>query len=144
MTITRFVKHFSVTRQQWLAAVLMLSPLGLAFAWQSSTTPVKPSALPALAPSPSAQFQQTVQQQQVRDQVQKSQLQQRLRQHVSDTTKRPFANDLKAQQQLDQASHAQQDRNRASQQDLLNRYQNAPVLPRVLPKSLPAPALDGD
>jgi len=124
--------------------VLMLAPLGLAFAWQSSATPVKPSVLPALTPSPSAQFQQVVQQQQVRDQLQKSQLQQRLHQNVSDTTKRPFANNPKAQQQLDQASRAQQDRNRASQQDLLSRYQNAPVLPRVVPKNLPAPTVDGD
>jgi hypothetical protein len=91
----------------------------------------------------SLQFQQTAQQQQTRDQLQKSQLEQQLHQGVADNAKRPTASDPRSQQQLNDADRVQRDRDRANQQDLLDRERDAPALPRVVPKDLPAPSHSG-
>jgi hypothetical protein len=121
-----------------LAGVLALAPLGAACAWQQS------GAQPVIRPvPPSVRFQQDAQQQQVRDELQKSQLQQQLQRNVSDNAKRPMAKDARARRQLDQADDAQRDRDRARQQDLLDRERDAANLPRVVPQALPAPKLDG-
>lgn len=139
MTIAFLAEH--PLSRALLIGLLALAPIGLACAWQATTPPANAPAPPAVIvlPSPSVQFQQTVQQQQVRDQLQKSQLEQQLHQDVSDNAKRPHAGDPQLQQQLDQANRARQDRERAHQQDVLDRYQNAP-LPRVVPTARPAPA----
>lgn len=130
MTITRVVTHFSVTHALLLVGIAALLPLGTACATQS-------------AQAQAAQYQQTVQQQQTRDQLQKSQQQEQLRQNVSDNAKSPLANNSQAQQQIQQADRSQQDRDRATQQDLLNRQQNAADLPRVVPQPQPAPTSGG-
>jgi hypothetical protein len=122
-----------------LLGALALAPLGAACAWQSAKQPTS-----WVAQSPSVQFQQTVQQQQTRDQLQKSQLQQQLHQGVADKAKRPTASDPRSQQQLDHAARAQSERDRAAQQDLLNRQRDASTLPRVVPKALPSPSRSGD
>lgn len=138
MTITRPAWHSPLIRTL-LAGVLTLAPLGAACAWQQS------GKQPVIQPVPSSvRFQQDAQQQQVRDELQKSQLQQQLRQNVADNAKRPAANDARALQQLDQADQAQRDRDRARQQDLLDRERAAADLPRVVPKALPAPKQNGD
>ena len=129
MTITRVIKHFPMTHALQ-AGVLALVPLGAVCAAQSTQ-------------AQAAQFQQTVQQQQTRDQLQKSQQQQQLHQNVSDKAKLPLANNAPAQQQIEQADRAQQDRDRATQQDLLNRQQNAADLPRVVPQAPPASTSGG-
>jgi hypothetical protein len=129
MTITRIIKRSFVTHIL-LAGTLALLPLGVACAWQSTQ-------------AQAARFQQTVQQQQTRDQLQKSQQQQQLQQNVSDNAKLPLANNAQAQQQIEQADRAQQDRDRATQQDLLDRQQNAADLPRVVPQTQPAPTGGG-
>lgn len=122
-----------------LAAVLALAPLGAACAWQQQA-----ARSPAIQPvPPSVRFQQQAQQQQLNDDLQKSQLQQQLQQGVSDNAKRPMAKDPRAQRQLDQAAQAQRDRERARQQDLLDRQRDAPELPRVVPQELPAPGRSG-
>ena len=131
MTITRIASHHPGMRALLLGA-LVLAPLGVACAWQSNSQQ-----------SSGQQFQQNAQQQQTRDQLQKSQLEQQLRQSVSDNAKRPTANDPRAQQQLDAADRAHRERVRASQQDLLDRERDAPALPRVVPKDLPAPPRSG-
>ncbi len=136
MTITRFALPHSMMRALLLGA-LALAPLGTACAWQSARQPT------SWAPSPSVQFQQTAQQQQTRDQLQKSQLQQQLHQGVADNAKRPTASDPRNQQQLDQAARAQGERDHAAQQDLLNRQRDASTLPRVVPKDLPSPSRSG-
>ena len=137
MTSTRPAWHSPLLRAL-LAGVLTLAPLGAACAWQQSGTQ------PVIRPvSPSVRFQQDAQQQQVRDELQKSQLQQQLRQSVSDNAKRPMAKDARARRQLDQADEAQRDRDRARQQDLLDRERDAANLPRVVPQALPAPKQDG-
>lgn len=137
MTITRLAKHFPLLRTL-LVGVLTLVPLGAACAWQQSNTQ------PVIRPvPPSVRFQQEAQQQQVRDELQKSQLQQQLHQSVSDNAKRPAANDARALRQLDQADQAQRDRDRAHQQDLLDRERAAADLPRVVPQALPAPKQNG-
>ncbi len=112
-----------------LAAVLLTAPLGAARAWQTQ---------PA-----SDRFQQTVQQQQTRDQLQNSQLQQQLHQNVADTAKLPNANNPGMQQQLNQAERAQADRDRAAQQAQLDRARDQAALPRVIPQSQPAPPRSG-
>lgn len=89
------------------------------------------------------QFEQTVQQQQVRDQLQQSQLEQQLRQSVSDNAKRPSANDPRMLQQLDQADRAQRDRDRAAQQDAIDRYRDRATLPRVIPNDTPTSSRSG-
>lgn len=137
MTITRVVFHNSMMYTLLIGA-LALAPLGVACAWQSNTQPaIKP------VQSSSLQFQQTAQQQQTRDQLQKSQLEQQLHQGVADNAKRPTASDPRSQQQLNDADRVQRDRDRANQQDLLDRERDAPALPRVVPKELPAPSHSG-
>ena len=130
MTITRNVLHGPMTRAL-LTGTLALAPLGGAWAWQSATQ------------SSNLQYQQTARQQQTRDQLQKSQLQQQLHQGVADNARRPTAKDARIQQQLDAAERAQRARDRANQQDLLNRERDAATLPRVVPKDLPAPPHSG-
>ncbi len=112
-----------------LAGVLLAAPVGAARAWQSQTA--------------SERFQQTVQQQQTRDQLQNSQLQQQLHQNVADTAKLPSANNPGMQQQLDLAERAQADRDRAAQQAELDRARNQAALPRLIPQNQPAPARSG-
>ena len=137
MTISRPAWHSPLIRTL-LAGVLTLAPLGAACAWQQSGTQ------PVIRPvPPNVRFQQDAQQQQVRDELQKSQLQQQLQQSVSDNAKRPMANDARTREQLDQADQAQRDRDRARQQDLLDRERAAADLPRVVPQALPAPKQDG-
>jgi hypothetical protein len=131
MTITRKALLCPVARA-CLTGVLALAPLGAACAWQSA------------AQVSSLQYQQNAQQQQTRDQLQKSQLAQQLRQEVADNAKRPTAKQARTQQQLDEADRAQRDRDRANQQDLLDRERAASALPRVIPKDLPPPTHSGD
>ena len=104
-------------------------------AWQSSP-PVAPPHPPTLiinTPPPAVQFQQKVQRQQVRDQLQKRQLQGSLHQAVSDHTRRLRDEDPRSRRQAEQADQAQRNRDRAAQQDLLNRYQQAIPAPPVQP-----------
>jgi preprotein translocase subunit SecF len=131
MTITRNAFPGSLN---WmlLLGMLALVPVGVAGAWQS--TPASRSAQ-----SSSLQYQQSARQQQTRDQLQKSQLQQQLHQGVSDNARLPNAANARSQRQQDEAERAQRDRDRASQQDLLDRERDTSTLPRVIPKDLPAP-----
>ncbi|MFC5580037.1 hypothetical protein [Rhodanobacter terrae] len=128
MTITRPVSQHMRTL---LLVALALAPFGMAGAWQSNPQ------------SSGQQFQQAAQQQQTRDQLQKSQLDQRLHQSVSDNAKRPTANSPGIQQQMDAADRVQRERARAAQQDLLDRERDTPMLPRVAPKDSPAPPRSG-
>ncbi len=122
MTITRVVQH--LTRPALFGA-LALMPFGATCAWQVHQQPV-------IRPvSSGATFQQTVQQQHTRDQLQKSQLQQQLRQDVSDNARRPLAKNSRAQQQADQADRAQRDRDRASRQSLIDRDRDAATVQRT-------------
>ena len=134
MTKTRVVRKFPLKHLVLAAAIaLALPPLAAASAWQST---VQPANRPV---SPSVRFQQAAQQHKLSDDLQKSQLQQQLRQSVSETAKRPSAQDARTREQLDHAEQAQRDRDRAAQQDLLDRARNAQPLPRVVPKALPKP-----
>ena len=128
--------------RRWLPGIAVaLLPFGSVCAWQSTRPPPTPVLI---SPPPSVQFQQTVQQQQVRDQLQKSQLQQQLHQGVTDNAKRPGTRDTRSQQQFDQTDQAQRERYRANQQDLLDRQPDASTLPRVIPQSRPAQASSAD
>ena len=128
--------------QPLLICALALAPVGVARAWQTVAQPA-PRPLVSASP-PDAQFQQAAQQQQVRDQLQKSQLEQQLRQSVSDNAKRPNANNPQVLRQQDQADQAQRDRDRATQQDVVDRYRDrAASLPRVIPQDAPASSRSG-
>ncbi|MEO6801195.1 MAG: hypothetical protein ABI178_14750 [Rhodanobacter sp.] len=128
--------------QPLLISVLVLAPGGLAWAWQSVAPP--PARPRLVVPPPDAQFQQAARQQQVTTQLQKSQLEQQLHQSVADQAKLPGASDPALQRQLDQADQAQRDRDRAAQQDLVDRYRNqAATLPRVIPQDAPASSRSG-
>lgn len=128
----------SRTLRSLLTSALVLMPVGLACAWQYAARPQ------VVVPPPDTQFQQAARQQQVSDQLQKSQLEQQLHQSVSDQAKRPGANDPALQRQLNQADRAQRDRDRAAQQDLVDRYRNqAASLPRVIPRDAPASSRSG-
>lgn len=142
MTIVRTM-HGNPIRCTLLTGVLALLPVAGAGAWQSTPQPVIKPVPVVLAPAPGAPFQQTVQQQQVRDELQKSQLEQQLHQSVSDNAKRPSAKHPRLQRQLDQADRAQADRDRAEQQARLERYRNRAALPRVIPQGMPASASSG-
>ncbi|MFA6231888.1 MAG: hypothetical protein WC617_17225 [Rhodanobacter sp.] len=135
MTDTRNSRLRRVLRPLLTGAIVLASS-GSALAWQSSTPLVA-------APPSNTQFQQTVQQQQVSDQLQKSQLQQQLHQSVSDMAKHPASSDTSLQKQLRQADQAQRDRDRAAQQDQVDRYRSQAALPRVVPQPLPATASSG-
>ncbi|HXS04919.1 MAG TPA: hypothetical protein VN731_10610 [Rhodanobacter sp.] len=134
---------FHRTLRSLLIGAVVLAPVGFAGAWQSTAQP--PVRSPVVLPPPSdAQFQQAARQQQVSDQLQKSQLEQQLHQAVADQAKRPGAKDPVLQRQLDQADQAQHERDRAAQQDLVERYRNqAAALPRVIPQDAPATARSG-
>jgi hypothetical protein len=108
-----------------MLSTAMALAIGSAHAWQ--TRPV------VIAPPPSVQFQQTVQQQQTNNQLQQSQLQSQLRQSVADQARLPNANNPQAQKQADDADKAQRERDRAEQQALIDRQQAQSQLPRVVP-----------
>lgn len=99
-----------------LALLLPVAALG-----QLPPITQRPAPMLIVPPPPAVQFQQAAQQQQFRDQLQKSQLQLQLQQSVSDTAKRSLPPGAPTRQQMDQADAAQQNRQRAAQQDLLNR-----------------------
>ncbi len=128
MTISCVIGHYCSARALLPGAFVLMLPLA-SLAMQTVTPVARPSSPLLLGtPSPAVQFQQAVQQQQVRDQLQKSQLQGDLHQGVIEQTKRPLAGDSRNRVQLDQAEQAQRDRDRAAQQDLLDRYQRASPL----------------
>jgi hypothetical protein len=107
----------------------LLLPIA-AHALQSPPITQRPAPM-VLLPPPAVQFQQTAQQQQLRDQLQKSQLQLLLQRSVSDTAKRSLPLAAPTRQQMDQADAAHQDRQRAAQQDLLNRLLHTDISPPV-------------
>jgi hypothetical protein len=112
-------------------------------AWQAVPPPrqAKPPVWILTPPPAAVQFQQSAQQQQLRDQLQKSQLQSSLHQSVSDQSRRVGTQDASTRARRDQTDQAQLDRDRAAQQDLLDRSSRAvppPPVPHLQP--VPAPA----
>lgn len=127
-----------------LHAALALAPVAAAAAWQQpppAPPPPKPVVI-VLPPPPSVRFEQSMQQQQVRDQLQKNAMQEQLRQNTMEAIKRPTAADKAHSDQLDRADQAQREVYRARQRGELDRYQNA-VTPRPVIHSQPAPARSG-
>lgn len=97
-----------------------------------------------VTPPPAVQFQQQMQQHQVRDQLQKRQLESSLQQTVSDQSRRDQADDALTRRQRAQADQARRDRERAAQRDLLDRSLRAtPPLPQSPSPLIPAPTSSG-
>ena len=88
MTISSTVRHFPLKRTLWSAAFAFALALpGVSVAWQANgQSTIRPV-------SPSERYQQSAQQQRARDQLQTQQMQQQLREGVSDNAKRPLASD---------------------------------------------------
>lgn len=124
-----------------LTGLLAFVFAGSVCAWQSTPPTIQPAQPIAIAPPPEVRFQQVVQQQKARDQLQQSLLEQQLHRDVSTNARRPTTAAAKAQQQA-QAQQAPLERNPVRQQDLIDHYRQTPVLPRVVPKDLPPPGQD--
>lgn len=100
----------------------------------------KPAPVVVVPVPPHVSYNQSAREQQLRDQVQKNQLEEQLRQNTSDAIRRPSAGNPALQQQLEQADESQRDRYRARQQDLLDRYRSAVAPVVVPPKKKQGPA----
>ncbi|KQX99447.1 hypothetical protein ASD22_04095 [Rhodanobacter sp. Root480] len=148
MTMTWLRTRFDA-RIRWLAGLSLALPLGIALAapqqsvQRKPATPPVPKTAPSLRvapipPRPNLQFQQQVQQQQLRKEFQQSQLRGQLQQGVSDVARQPYANNPSAGRQFDRADDARRDRDRAQQQSLIDSYWGVPV-----PPPAPAPANSG-
>jgi hypothetical protein len=144
MTITRLVAAGPmpiVFRRYFLRALAACLLLGagqvLAQTQPPKTSPPSKPAAPAprtiVPPASQYQYRQAQQQQQVTDQLQRQQQRQQLQQSIQNTARLPNANNPALLNQTDNADKANQDRYRAQQQDLLNRYQNAATPPISAP-----------
>lgn len=148
MTVSS-LSSFSRAAAWLLGGVVVALPLHGALAQQTQqqkSSMQKPPPRPApvyVPPSPAARFNASTRQQQVRDQLQKNQLEEQLRQGSMETLKRPTANDPAHTDQLDQASRAQNQRYQARQQDLIERYQNAATPPPATRAGQPASSRSG-
>jgi hypothetical protein len=115
----------------------MLLVVGPSFA-QEKPKPATPPPAPRVYQPPASayQYRQAQQQQQVTDQLQREQQRQQRQQAIQNTANLPNANNKALLDQTNAAQNANQDRSRAQQQDLIDRYRNA-VSP---PVSAPAHA----
>ena len=125
----------------WPIAFALVLP-ATAGAWQAQPAPPRPVII--VQPPASARFQQTVRENQLRDQLQKNQVEEQLRQTRADAMRRPYTASTVHAARLDQADQMQRDAYRARQQDLLNRYQSAVAPPVVHSGKAPASARSGD
>ena len=125
----------------WPVAFALAVP-AVACAWQSQPAP--PRAVIIVQPPANTRFQQTVRENQVRDQLQKNQVEEQLRQNRVDTLRRPQAANTLHAARLDQADQGQRELYRARQQDLLDRYQSAVAPPVVHSGKAPASSRSGD
>lgn len=131
--------------RRWPLALAIGLPV-VACAWQATPPTPAPPPRPVVIVQPpaSARFEQLQRAQQVRDQLQKNQLEEQLRQDQSESLRRPYATDEAHVRRLDEVDRAQRELYRARQQDLLDRYQSAVVPPVVHPSESPATARSGD
>lgn len=111
-------------------------------AWQSQPAPPRPVVI--VQPPANARFQQTVRENQVRDQLQKNQVEEQLRQGRVDAMRRPYAAGTVQAAPLDQADRMQREIYRARQQDLLDRYRSAVTPPVVHAGNAPASSRSGN
>lgn len=143
MTLTSSIRPhrpFSECCSLALAGLLAMAPV-LAAA-QSTPPPAQPS-MNTLQPNPGASFQQSMRQQQLRDQLQKNQLEEQLRQNNIDASRRPSASTAEQAAQQDQADRAQRAAYQAQQQAVIDRYRNAPPPPPVIKSARPASSRSG-
>jgi hypothetical protein len=156
MTMTWLRPRFDAGIRCLVGLGLVLS-LSVALAAPQQSGQRKPAAPPIpgtapplrVAPIPprlDLQFQQQVQQQQLRKEFQQSQLRGQLQQSVSDVARQPYTNNPSAGRQFDRADDARRDRDRAQQQSLIDRYWGLPLPPPVQPRLRddPAPSRSGN
>lgn len=124
----------------WPAAFALALP-ALACAWQTKPPqPAAPRAVIVVQPPANARFQQVVREHEVRDRLQKNQLEEQLRQNRMDAVRRPYATQPVHAARLEQADQSQRELYQARQRDLLDRYQSAVAPPVVHPDKDKAPA----
>jgi ABC-type sugar transport system substrate-binding protein len=121
-----------------LVAALLAGVATAAVALQQKPAPA-PAPVVIVPVPPHVSYNQSMREAQLRDQLQKNQLEEQLRQGTSDAIRRPSASDPAQLRQLDQADQSQRDRYRARQQDLLDRYRSV-VAPTVVPPKKREPA----
>lgn len=85
-------------------------------------TPPPPQRMVLIPPPAAIQFQQSMQQQQIRDQLQQRQLESDLHRSVTEQTMRALDASSRNRIQLGQAEQAQSARDRAAEQSLANQY----------------------
>jgi hypothetical protein len=127
------VCHRPARRSVLCALALALAWLHPALAQQAPVlTPANPPpAQPLiLVPPPAAiQFQRSMQEQQLRDQLQQRQLENDLRRGVNERARQALDPASRNRAQLDQAAQAQQARDQAAQQALIDQYWGTSHLP---------------
>jgi hypothetical protein len=126
--------------RRWSIAVALLLLPAAACAWQTAAPTPRPRPVIVVQPPANARFQQTMREQQVRDQLRKNQLEEQLRQNQADAMGRPHVAYPVHAARLLQADQAQHELYRVRQQDLLDRYQSAVAPPVVHAERLPAAA----
>lgn len=132
MTISCVIGHFRNARWLLPGAFALLAPITVHALQTAPRAPPRPAPMVLLPPPAAVQFQHIAQQQQLRDQLQNRQLQQQLQRGVAGNAKRPLPPDSPTRNQLEQAAAARANRDRAAQQDLLDRFQRANVSLSVL------------
>ena len=114
------------------------NPQRVASCWLLAGLLAFAGAAVAQTPPANARFQQTVRQQQIGDQLQKSQQQAQQRQNVANMQQQPLAQGSAARSQQEQADRAQQQSENARQQDLVNQYDAAATQPSRRPAATTA------
>jgi hypothetical protein len=128
----------------WSTAFALALP-ALACAWQTRPAqPAAPRAVIVVQPPANARFQQVVREHEVRDRLQKNQLEEQLRQNRMDAVRRPHVTQPVHAARLDQADQSQRELYQARQRDLLDRYQSAVAPPVVHSEKAPASSRSGD
>lgn len=80
------------------------------------------------------QWQQNTSQQQISNQLRDNRIAEQQRQQISDSIKRPYANNAGTTQQIEQADQARRNAYQSRQQSVLDSYQNA-VTPQPVERS---------
>ena len=134
----------SVLFRLWPAAIALAVP-AVAWGWQAQPAPpAQPRPVIVVQPPAHARFQRIAREHEVRDRMQKNQVEEQLRQHRMEATRRPYATDALHATRLEQAERTQRELYRARQQDLLDRYQSAVAPPVVHSGRVPASPRSGD
>lgn len=140
MTIT------SLSPSKWLASSLWVALVASPALVSAQQNPQPPRPQPPVQNTAvlqqaqrNWQAQQSVNQANLQNQLQKQQAQEQRRQQQANAIRQPYANDPASARAIDSANQAQYDRYDAGQRDAVDRYRTAVgVTPPVVPATTPA------